>query len=57
MDDALEVEREEEQDIYDIDFCSKDPRNFKNLYLRKRTINNLCKPISSNFFISDPDDT
>ena len=41
IDKTLEEERGEEKDIYDIDFCNKDPRDFKNIYLRKRSINNL----------------
>ena len=31
-------------------------RDFKHIYLRKRNISNLCKPVTCNAFISDPDD-
>ncbi|CAI2364300.1 unnamed protein product [Moneuplotes crassus] len=53
---ALQDEFENERDIHDIEYCQTTPRNFKNIYLKKRTINTLCKPVTSNLFISDPDD-
>ena len=56
IDNALEQEREYEAEMEDIEFCNTDHRDFKNIYLRKRTIGNLCKPVTCNAFIWDPDD-
>jgi hypothetical protein len=53
---ALESEREYEAQVDDIDFCSTDHRDFKSIYLRKRTISDLWKPVTWNAYISDPDD-
>lgn len=56
VNNALENEREFEAQVDDIDFCKTDHRDFKGIYLRKRTINDLCKPVTCNSYISDPDD-
>ena len=56
VDRALRNEREFEKEIEDSDIFSVEHRDFKNIYLKKRSISNICKPVTHNPTISDPDD-
>ena len=53
---ALKNEREYEKEIDDADILSVEHRDFKNIYLKKRSISNIWKPITWNAYVSDPDD-